>query len=67
MAVHVRHPILIAAAPTTPGIRTFSLLYFLESMARATLVTVLPLTAYGLLEFRDMARVYGDGARSAVS
>ena len=48
MATHVRHPFLIAAAPSPPGIRTFSLLYFFESLARATLVTVLPLTAYGL-------------------
>jgi MFS family permease len=49
MAVHVRHPILISAAPAQPGVWTFTTLFFLESVARATLVTVLPLTAYGLL------------------
>ena len=42
MAVHVRHPILLAAAPRRPGAWTFGLLFFLESVARATLVTVLP-------------------------
>jgi len=49
MATHVRHPILIAAAPRRPGAWTFGTLYFLESLARASLVTVLPLTAYALL------------------
>jgi Major Facilitator Superfamily len=53
MAVHVRHPIPIAAAPPLPGIRTFSLLYFLESLARALLVTVLPLAAYGLFASKE--------------
>jgi len=53
MAVHVRHPDLIAVA--RPGAWTFSGLFFLESLARAALVTVLPLTAYGL--FGDKATV----------
>lgn len=48
MAIHVRHPILISTAPAEPGVWTFSLLFFIESVARASLVTVLPLTAYGL-------------------
>jgi len=49
MAIHVRHPILISAAPARPGAWTFTILFFFESVARATLVTVLPLTAYALL------------------
>ena len=53
MAVHVRHPILLAAAPTQPGAWTFSLLFFLESLARAALVTVLPLTAYALFGSKE--------------
>ncbi|MFO1107332.1 MAG: MFS transporter [Amaricoccus sp.] len=53
MATHVRHPILIGQA--RPNAWTFSLLYLLESVARAALVTVLPLTAYAL--FRDKEAV----------
>ena len=47
MALHVRHPGLILSAQ--PNAWTFSILFFLESVARASLVTVLPLTAYALL------------------
>lgn len=54
MAVHVRHPIPISAAPARAGAWTFSLLFFLESVARASLVTVLPLTAYGLLGGKEL-------------
>ena len=46
MALHVRHPSLILSAQ--PNAWTFSILFFLESVARASLVTVLPLTAYAL-------------------
>jgi MFS family permease len=53
MAVHVRHPILLAAAPRQPGAWTFSLLFFLESVARASLVTVLPLSAYALFGSKE--------------
>lgn len=53
MAVHVRHPIGIGALPERPGAWTFSLLYFLESVTRATLITVLPLTAYRLLGSKE--------------
>ena len=49
MAVHVRHPGPIFSVPAQPGAWTFSVLFFLESVARASLVTVLPLTAYALL------------------
>ncbi|MER2510312.1 MAG: hypothetical protein ABTQ27_16385, partial [Amaricoccus sp.] len=47
MATHVRHPILISVSQ--PGAWSFGLLFFFESIARATLVTVLPLTAFALL------------------
>ena len=47
MALHVRHPSLILSAQ--PNAWTFSILFLFESVARATLVTVLPLTAYALL------------------
>ena len=48
MATHVRHPILILRTRPAPGAWTFAMLFFLESVARASLVTVLPLTAYAL-------------------
>jgi MFS family permease len=53
MAFHVRHPMLLGAAQ--PGAWTFSGLFFLESVARASLVTVLPLTLYAA--FGDKATV----------
>jgi MFS family permease len=53
MAVHVRHPFLTSAGAARPGVWTFSLLFFLESVARASLVTVLPLTAYGLFGSKE--------------
>ena len=46
MALHVRHPSLILSAPA--GRLDLQPLFFLESVARASLVTVLPLTAYAL-------------------
>ncbi len=56
MAVHVRHPPLIRAAP---GAWTFTGLYFLESVARAALVTVLPLTVYAAFgDARTVSLVY---------
>jgi len=55
MATHVRHPILIAEAPRSLGARSFAALYTLESLARATLVTVLPLTAFALLGSKEAA------------
>lgn len=53
MAFHVRHPFLSAAK--RPDAWTFSGLFFLESIARAALVTVLPLTVYAA--FRDKETV----------
>lgn len=46
MALHVRHPAWIFTAQ--PGAWTFTLLFFVESIARATLATVLPLVVYGV-------------------
>lgn len=53
MALNVRHPPLLGAAQ--PGAWTFSGLFFLESVARAALLTVLPLTVYAA--FRDKEAV----------
>jgi len=53
VALHVRHPPALAAAPPRAGAWTFSLLFFLESVARATLVTVLPLTAFALFGSKE--------------
>jgi MFS family permease len=53
MALNVRHPPLIGVAQ--PGAWTFSGLFFLESVARAALLTVLPLTVYAA--FRDKETV----------
>lgn len=49
MATQVRHPIWLPAA-RAPGIRTFATLYALESFARASVASVIPITAYDLLQ-----------------
>ena len=49
MALNVRHPLWLTAAPT-PGMGVFSLLYGIESIARASLSTVVPLQAYAILQ-----------------
>lgn len=46
MALHVRHPVWVFSAQ--PGAWTFTLLFFVESISRATLATVMPLVAYGV-------------------
>tara|TARA_R110002124_G_scaffold29244_10_gene102132 strand:- start:1130 stop:2335 length:1206 start_codon:yes stop_codon:yes gene_type:complete len=46
MALHVRHPVWVFSAQ--PGAWTFTLLFFVESVSRATLATVMPLVAYGI-------------------
>jgi MFS family permease len=51
MAFHVRHPVLLPARQ--PGTWTFSGLFFLESVARASVVTVLPLTAYAIFQTKE--------------
>ncbi len=49
MAFNVRHPLWLSAA-STPGMGAFSLLYGIESIARASLATVVPLQAYAILK-----------------
>ncbi|HSF96987.1 MAG TPA: MFS transporter [Thermohalobaculum sp.] len=48
MAFNVRHPVWLPAAPK-PGIRVFAGLYTVETFARASIATVLPIQAYDLL------------------
>ena len=48
MALNVRHPDWLPAAPA-PGIGTFATLFLIETMARASTATVVPLQAYELL------------------
>lgn len=48
MALNVRHPLWLPAAPL-PGVWVFSLLFTIETIARASLATVVPLQAYDLL------------------
>jgi MFS family permease len=65
MAIHVRHPVLLPAR--LPGAWTFSGLFFLESVARASVVTVLPLTAYALFESKEaVSLVYTAVAAAAL-
>ncbi|GIL02364.1 MAG: MFS transporter [Alphaproteobacteria bacterium] len=47
MAFHVRHPVWISTAPGQAA-WAFALLFFVESIARASVATVLPLHAYAL-------------------
>jgi hypothetical protein len=49
MAIHVRHPMWLEAL-SRPGIGAFTLLFTIESFARATLATVIPLQAYAPLQ-----------------
>ncbi|MBI1385857.1 MAG: MFS transporter [Rhizobiales bacterium] len=49
MAMNVRHPIWLPAAPA-PGISAFATLFFIETFARATLSTVVPLQAYDIIK-----------------
>lgn len=49
MATQVRHPIWLPAVPK-PGARTFAALYALESCARASIASVIPIQAYEILK-----------------
>lgn len=49
MATQVRHPDWLPAV-RPPGARTFALLYALESVARASISSVIPIQAYDLLK-----------------
>ena len=44
MALNVRHPVWLSAEQ--PGANAFALLFLLESFARASLTTVIPLQVY---------------------
>jgi predicted MFS family arabinose efflux permease len=47
--MHVRHPLWISGVGR-PGAATFALLFTLESIARATIATVIPLQVYAALQ-----------------
>jgi predicted MFS family arabinose efflux permease len=47
--MHVRHPMWLAGV-TRPGTAAFALLFSIESFARATIATVIPLQAYEALQ-----------------
>ncbi|WP_457937574.1 MFS transporter [Mesorhizobium sp. 10J20-29] len=49
MATQVRHPIWLPAVPPA-GARTFASLYGLESFARASIASVIPIQAYEILK-----------------
>ncbi|HSF93496.1 MAG TPA: MFS transporter [Thermohalobaculum sp.] len=49
MAMNVRHPLWLPAS-TAPGMGVFSVLFFIETVARASLATVVPLQAYDILQ-----------------
>ena len=56
--MHVNHPIWLRAV-SQPGAPVFAILFTLESLARATLATVIPLQAYVLLQdARDVSVLY---------
>jgi len=49
MGLNVRHPLWLPAAPVA-GIWVFTLLFFIETIARASLATIVPLQAYDILQ-----------------
>lgn len=49
MSLNVRHPVWLPAVPGT-GVRVFALLFFIETFARASMATVIPIQAYALLQ-----------------
>ena len=56
--MHVNHPIWLRTV-STPGAVVFAIMFTLESLARASLATVIPLQAYALLqEARDVSLLY---------
>ncbi len=56
--MHVNHPIWLRAV-SQPGALVFAIMFTLESLARATLATVIPLQAYVLLQdARDVSALY---------
>ncbi len=51
MATHVRHPVLISVSQ--PNAWTFGILFFFESVARAAMLAVLPLTVYRVFQAKE--------------
>ncbi|MEQ9490093.1 MAG: MFS transporter [Alphaproteobacteria bacterium] len=49
MAFNVRHPLWLPAAPK-PGIKVIATLFFIETFARASIATVIPVQVYDLLQ-----------------
>ena len=66
MATQVRHPIWLPAVRPA-GARTFATLYAMESFARATIASVIPIQAYELLrnEQTRVAALHGRRAGAA--
>lgn len=56
MALNVRHPIWLPAAPA-PGVGAFSALYFVESFARASVVTLVPIQAFELMKDEQLVSI----------
>ena len=56
MATEVRQPIWLPAV-RAPGARTFASLYALESFARASVSSVVPIQAYDLLQDKQEVSV----------
>jgi MFS family permease len=65
--MHVNHPIWLRTV-STPGAVVFAIMFTLESLARASLATVIPLQAYALLQdARDVSLLYfGVGATGLI-
>jgi MFS family permease len=56
--MHVNNPIWLRTV-STPGAPVFAIMFTLESLARATLATVIPLQAYAILkDARDVSALY---------
>ncbi|TPN44836.1 MFS transporter, partial [Mesorhizobium sp. B1-1-7] len=53
MSTHVRHPIWLPALKAADA-RTFASLYAVESFARATVSSVIPIQAYEILHNEQM-------------
>lgn len=67
MALNVRHPLWLPAAPL-PGVWVFSLLFSVETIARASLATVVPLQAYQILkDSREVSFLYTAVALSTLT
>ena len=61
MAFHVRYPHWLPAAPR-PGIKVIATLFFIETFARASIATVIPIQAYDLLQDEQKVSLVYTGA-----